>query len=92
MPTAKKKDSLEKVGKRLAAASTIGALLSMAVFSAGPCATPEWKFVTKVEAASVHAETDQKIGVLNRSLSRIEGKLDALIQMTKEILQGDDDE
>jgi hypothetical protein len=91
MSATKKKDSLEKVGKRLAAASTIGALLSMAVFTAGPCATPEWKFITKAEAANVHAATDERIGVLSQSLSRIEGKLDALISMTREILQGDEE-
>tara|TARA_Y100000588_G_scaffold103590_2_gene112913 strand:- start:672 stop:992 length:321 start_codon:yes stop_codon:yes gene_type:complete len=91
MAPTKKKDTLEKAGKRLAAVSTIGALLSMAVFSAGPCATPEWKFITKAEAASVHEATEQKISILNQSLSRIEGKLDALISMTKEILQGDEE-
>ena len=89
MASTKKKDTLEKIGRRFAAVSTIGALRSMAVFTAGPCAMPEWKFVTKAEAASVHQATDRRVETLSQSLSRIEGKLDALIQMTKELLGGE---
>ena len=90
MPTTKKKDALVTTSRKLAAVSGIVATLSLAVFSLGPCAMPEWKFVTKAEAADVHARTDQRIGVLSQSLSRIEGKLDALIQMTREILGGEE--
>ena len=90
MPATKKKDALITTSRKLAALSGIAATLSLAVFSLGPCAMPEWKFVTKAEAATAHASADERIGVLSQSLSRIEGKLDALIQMTREILSGEE--
>ena len=85
----KKREQIEVMGKRVWAVSTIAAALSVVVFTGGPCALPEWKFETKTAAASAHAETNARVGAIENGLSRIEGKLDALINMTKEILEGD---
>ena len=77
-------------GKRAGAAASIVGLTVLAL-SVGPCEA-EWKFITTAEASEIHKDMDLRHQNLKESLSRIEGKIDALTNLNREFLKGIENE
>jgi hypothetical protein len=78
------------IGKRAGAAASIVGLTVLAL-SVGPCQA-EWKFITTAEASEIHKDMDLRHQNLKKDLARIEGKIDLLTELNKDVIKGIEDE
>ena len=85
----KKGSKIKKASEAMKVALPIIAVGSL-VFSQGPCTAPEWRFLKKAEAAHMVGEVSDRVDGLEDGISRIEGKIELLVDMVGQLLTEDE--